>query len=69
MAVKIANAVRNENGGIAGGEVGDQDKLEVRVQKFYVKGSVEERIMEVVKQRQVGSLFLLPMPITTACTS
>ena len=38
MAVKIANAVRDENGGIAGGEVGDQDKLEVRVQKFYVKG-------------------------------
>ena len=38
MAVRIANAVRDENGGIAGGEVGDQDGLEVRVQKFYVKG-------------------------------
>ena len=38
MAVKIANAVRDEYGGIAGGEVGDQDGLEVRVQKFYVTG-------------------------------
>lgn len=36
--VKIGNAVRNEKGGIAGGEIGDQDGKEVRIQNFYVKG-------------------------------
>lgn len=38
MAVKIGNAVRDENGGIAGGKIGDQDGKEVRIQDFYVKG-------------------------------
>jgi hypothetical protein len=38
MAVKIGNAVRDENGGIAGGQIGDQDGREVRTQDFYVKG-------------------------------
>jgi len=42
--------------------------LNVR-QKFYVKGSVEERIMEVVKQRQVGIEWPLQFLQLFQCTS
>lgn len=37
--VKIGHAVRDENGKISGGKPGDQDKLEIRIQEWYVSGN------------------------------
>ena len=64
MAVKIGNAVRDENGGIAGGQIGDQDGREVRTQDFYVKGWTS-----VLRAKSSATAEAIAANMETACAN